>query len=390
MAKLTAKDQPSFSRRRERAMDSLRRRYQHLCDLIDLLYGAKDSADMASVLFDGLQGLVPFGSAMFLPIDRPAFEMREGYCQGCAAADMRLYLSRYAFLDPFVSDPACLNRLNEAVRLSALPAAAQLRSTELGDFCGRLPYCHAVSVLAGWCNQPLAAIRLYRDGQEHDFSTHELEIMSRLAPHVAKAMYLRELAMEQSPDREAGLVVFGADRRVIYWNEAAADLLPGIALDSVLAAAQGGSMWFKTASGLSRLKIVHLTPASLLVSLAGAGGPARNGRSPDDAEWLDALDRSITVVAIEPFSSRHAITTRLERSGLSRREVEVAAGVMGGLSNAKIAQQLFIDEKTVKDHLQHIYEKIRVHSRAELISKILGLDTEFACWRGLRFAKSSA
>jgi DNA-binding CsgD family transcriptional regulator len=370
-------------------MDNFRRRYKHLCDLIDLLYEAKDPNEAADVLFDGLQSLIPFTSAMFLPIHRPTLEMREGYCRGCAPADMRLYLSRYAFLDPLVSDPSCLTRFNAAVRLSALPSVARLRNGEFGDFCRRIPYCHAMSVLAGWGGQPLAAIRLYRDGQEHDFSTRELELVNRLASHVAKAIYLREMALEPNPDRKAGLLVFGADRRLVFRNEAVPNMLAGITPESVLPVVQTGSRCFKTAWGLLRLKAVHLTPASLLAALARGEAQSLDARPWDDADSLDILDRRLTIVAIEPFRDRHAITTRLERSGLSRREVEVAAGVMGGLSNAKIAQRLFIDEKTVKDHLQHIYEKIRVHSRAELISKILGLDTEFAYGRGLRFARSS-
>jgi DNA-binding CsgD family transcriptional regulator len=359
-------------------MDGLRLRYQHLCDLIDRLYEAKDSNEMAYGLFNGLQELLPFASAMFFPIHRRTLEMREGYCYGCASTDMWLYLSHYAFLDPFVSDPSCLAQLNAAVRLSDLPAAAYLQNSEFGDFCGRIPYRHAMSVLAGWDGQPLAAIRLYRHGQEQDFSADEIELVNRLAPHVARAMHLRETALEQNQDRETGLLVFGADRRLVFRNKAASHALKDVALESVLPAVQAESRCFKTALGLSRLKVVHLTPASLLVSLAGSGESTLNAPARDDANLLKALDRNITIVAVEPFSRRHAITTRLERSGLSRREVEVAAGVMGGLPNARIAQQLFIDEKTVKDHLQHIYEKIRVHSRAELISKMLGLDTEFA------------
>jgi len=288
---------------------------------------------------------------------------------------MGLYLSRYAPLDPFVSNSAYLSRANEAVRLSDL-ALTGLIPGEFSDFRRRIPYRHAMSVLTGWREQPVAAFRLYRNVEEQDFSEDEVELMNRLAPHVAKAIHLRESAEEQNPIRDTGLLVFGADQDLIYRNEAAGTMLGDVALESVLPAVQGGSMWLRNTSGLYRAEVVPLTPASLLTPFARWGEEARNARPRDGAKPSNAP--GVTVVAIEPFRRRHAIANRLERSGLSRREVEVALGVMRGLSNATIARQLFIDEKTVKDHLQHIYEKTRVHTRTELISKMLGLDAEFA------------
>ena len=44
-----------------------------------------------------------------------------------------------------------------------------------------------------------------------------------------------------------------------------------------------------------------------------------------------------------------------------------------GLSNRDIAEQLVITNKTVKNHLSRIYEKIGVHSRAEAIALWLGV-----------------
>ena len=50
---------------------------------------------------------------------------------------------------------------------------------------------------------------------------------------------------------------------------------------------------------------------------------------------------------------------------LSKRESEVLALVAIGLSNAAIAQQLYISKATVKVHMRHIFEKLGVRSRTQ-------------------------
>ena len=63
----------------------------------------------------------------------------------------------------------------------------------------------------------------------------------------------------------------------------------------------------------------------------------------------------------------------LGMGSLTSREREVLNLLARGMSNAAIAEELFITNKTVKNHLSRIYEKIGVHSRAEAIALWLGV-----------------
>lgn len=60
-----------------------------------------------------------------------------------------------------------------------------------------------------------------------------------------------------------------------------------------------------------------------------------------------------------------------ENYRLSQRETEIIAMLMKGLSNREIAEQIFISELTVKDHVKSILDKMKVTSRNQLMAKLL-------------------
>jgi DNA-binding CsgD family transcriptional regulator len=62
---------------------------------------------------------------------------------------------------------------------------------------------------------------------------------------------------------------------------------------------------------------------------------------------------------------------RLERLGLTRREVEILYLVTQGKTNKEIAAALYISPLTVRTHLEHIYQKLGVGSRTEAAAIVL-------------------
>jgi DNA-binding NarL/FixJ family response regulator len=67
--------------------------------------------------------------------------------------------------------------------------------------------------------------------------------------------------------------------------------------------------------------------------------------------------------------------SRISRYGLSAREVEVMDLVAQGHPNSVIAERLFLADKTVKNHVNHIYAKLGVTTRAAAIALWLGSST---------------
>lgn len=92
------------------------------------------------------------------------------------------------------------------------------------------------------------------------------------------------------------------------------------------------------------------------------------------AAGIEPLPRTIFEMA-DRSSFCAAIEKVVEQSSLSRREAQVALFCAEGMTNAEIGTKLFISEQTVKFHLRHIFVKLGVRRRAELVSRLLASDS---------------
>ena len=98
------------------------------------------------------------------------------------------------------------------------------------------------------------------------------------------------------------------------------------------------------------------------------------------SSWLSPVAASVAAQAFrdqgareqaEREQARHRAATQ-QRHGLSVREEEVLNLLAMGLSNASIAARLGLTEKTVKNHLNHVFAKLGVRNRTEAVVR----------WRG--------
>jgi DNA-binding NarL/FixJ family response regulator len=127
---------------------------------------------------------------------------------------------------------------------------------------------------------------------------------------------------------------------------AAERLKPDVVLLGLASTAHTASL-----SRTARVFVLCPTPAAATVALRdGASGCLR----PADltaAELLKAVHAAV-----------HA------HLGLSARESEVMDLIASGRSNGDIARELFLSEKTVKNHVNRIYAKLEVSSRMAAIN----------------------
>ena len=133
---------------------------------------------------------------------------------------------------------------------------------------------------------------------------------------------------------------------------------------------------------LSDVRVVMLTTFDLdeyvyAAIRAGASGFMLKDARPEDilsavrvvAAGEALLAPSVTRRLIEEFASRPeaAPAPAPELAALTDRECEVLALVGRGMSNAEIAERLYVSPATAKTHVSHIMTKVYARDRAQLV-----------------------
>jgi DNA-binding NarL/FixJ family response regulator len=76
---------------------------------------------------------------------------------------------------------------------------------------------------------------------------------------------------------------------------------------------------------------------------------------------------SVTKRLIAEFAKRPESAEVKGLEELTERELEVLAQVARGLSNAEIAEELYVSETTVKTHISHILTKLHLRDRVQAV-----------------------
>ncbi len=95
-----------------------------------------------------------------------------------------------------------------------------------------------------------------------------------------------------------------------------------------------------------------------------------------ESELELTLPATIRAVASGQSVVPRKLRAGVERPNLSHREHQVLTLVRQGLTNAEIAEHLYLAESTIKSHLASVFTKFGVHSRKEAVAAFVDLERE--------------
>jgi DNA-binding CsgD family transcriptional regulator len=212
----------------------------------------------------------------------------------------------------------------------------------------------------------VVGIALNRD--RPDFDERDRALLDVLRPHLGQ---LRDAAAARERDRAAAALLeraVEADGRAVI-----ALRRPG---GEVEFASDGA--WELLAAGVE-----GVVPGRLPLPLA-AWAVRRRRRGADGPLVLDGPGGRVVArwLPAGPDGGPDAVVLSLERPppradelvglGLSRRQAEVLALVARGDTNGQVAAALGLSPRTVQKHLEHIFDRLGVRTRAAVTARALG------------------
>ena len=283
-------------------------------------------------------------------------------------------LQRHANQHPIVTN-AARNKFPNAIRTSDLMSLREYQRTGLYNEFFRC-YLLKTDCQLGFVAKPSSTLTVGAsvNRRRKDFSAEECTLLEHLRPHLLQAY-----VTAQSSARTLGAAL---DER-----ECSAALAGGAMCQID---ARGKIKWMT--SGVERLmerffstevrKTDHL-PGSLLRALQPRLHPDRGMseqqlQAPRSWEWI-AGDATLSVRVAATLGegqwhllfteSRHGKSAEelTERHGLSKREGEVLLWLSQGKTSGEIGIILEISPRTVEKHIERLFEKLGVYSRAAAI-----------------------
>jgi DNA-binding CsgD family transcriptional regulator/PAS domain-containing protein len=208
-----------------------------------------------------------------------------------------------------------------------------------------------------------------------DFTEKDRLLLNLLRPHLEE-LHHRLQSLERAQQhlsnlRQAidaagrGVMMLNSDGRVEFVNQAAQQILE-VSVDGAPRKGQRISgpllAWLSAQQrGLSGGGDGSAPAEPLVIEGSGVGIVCRYlpGVRPEDND----------VVLLE--EQRATATDGAAPLGLTAREAEVLSLVASGRTNAQIAEDLVISERTVQKHLEHVFRKLRVSTRTAAVALMM-------------------
>jgi DNA-binding CsgD family transcriptional regulator len=321
-----------------------------------------DLADLRAAIRTPLRRLIGAGPVFIASADPDTWLFTGAVSSDIPAAATPLFLR-----NEFAED--------DVVKFRHLAAAKKPIGT-LFDTTGGRPATSArwrdVLEPLGWGDELRVALRvggrtwgflcLHRERDERPFTAEDAARLAPVLPGLAAAFRRTSLATgtvnRPTPDGPGVVLLDEAGGLVSSTGSAAAWL-------DALGSAGDGGLPLPILGLAERLRTEGAAPALRIRSNSGSWVALHGG-------LLDGPGPARVAVVLEPVSPGLALPMHIEALGLTPREAEVTAAVLRGESTSGIAALLYISEYTVQAHLKAVFSKSGVHSRRELVGRLLG------------------
>jgi len=269
------------------------------------------------------------------------------------------YDRHFQFHDPITF---LLQKRRKATLVCEVMPQKELEKTEFfNDFLMRDGLHHGINAYAYDGDLNIGDLRIWRTKHRPDYGKRDAALLDTILPYFRNALRnARSLAAARANKEtwqqlfeltERALFLFDEKGRLVHRNEVSQ------ALERNLPKEEFRSFYKLVLSlarkDLSQTRWGSFFLSSLEVNSAHNGGPQR------------------AIIAYPSGAPSIDRTLLTQKHGLSRREAEISLLICKGLTDKEIAEILAASFSTVRTHIKHIFAKLDVTTRSELIFALL-------------------
>lgn len=209
-------------------------------------------------------------------------------------------------------------------------------------------------------DRSVGAVQWYRRDPKSAFRAGDVAFINQMVPIISKglaASYARESAHSPETPEASGVLIVDALGRLQFGTPAGerwASLLSEIERSR-------GHLPTSVQAAIASLRRRDDVPAGTVI-VPFAGQSVRVEASPAGTDGSVAI--VISAVSAPPVPSAPLGWP------LTKQEREIVDLLIVGMGNREIADRLFVSENTVEWHLRHVYEKLGIQSRSQLLARL--------------------
>jgi len=341
--------------------------------LIGRCYAGLDASGLRQEVLGRLRRILPVDAAFFATVDPVTLLFTSAVADEPLGAATPLFLdnefgredvNKFAALAESADPVGSLDRATRGHRPASARYVEILRPLGLGD---ELRAALITSNKGCW-----GVLCLHREDASHGFDGREVDLIRRIAPHVAeglrRAITIGPTAAVTAGPGAPGIIVLDQDLAVMSMNPEAEQWLAEI----------DEADW----PGRSELPLAVYAAAARLARLEESPAPpqppatvrlrSRAGRWLSlHASRLRGPPEPQIGIVIEPAPVTQISSLLLSAYGLTDAQSRVVALVIKGHSTRQIVRDLHISAHTVQEHLTAAFGKFGVRSRRELVAALL-------------------
>lgn len=352
-------------------------------EIRQLCYNGLDSVTLRRTVMQRLRQLVPFDGCCWGTIDPDTLLITSEVSQG---------IPDFAFA-PVAENEYLIDDVNKFSQLARNHNPVGILSDSTHGAPNHSPRFRAVLTRAGFAHELRAAfvadhacwggVTLLRNPDSPDFTLAESRVLAQLSATLAEGFRLALLGEQSAVTVDSsgpGLLVFDKERQVQLMNQAAeAWLTELLEPNHRLDLARLPAPIYEVAMRAQAIARANSDSTSAMPLQAHLRVRTRAGR------WLmlhgshlihpDAAPASApgeTAIILEAAQSSQIAQLLMLAYDLTSREREVLQLVIKGAVAKEMAVSLQVSTHTVQDHLKALFRKVGVHSRGELVARVLG------------------